>query len=398
MHLSVDVGGNRLPVLRAPNWAAGVAVVLVSYGVGRALYNPRAGLWIAALVASSAPMIDFSVIARGYMLGIFFVVSALWLAALAINGARIWPWPLFAVAGALAFWSVPTMAVGMATVGVWAGAVLVLRRRWGALGALVIASAAAGVIAYLLYRPTLDQQGWDVPNEVPRDASAIWLLAKATWGNWQRAVPWPVELLFAAAVLAGAVLHRRIARQPVPILAAVALVIGVALVTGVGAGQFPRFWLVCLPFFLISAGAGLELATRSIARRRRAPAVPVAVAAVLAGLVLAAGQGGAEEPPTGDNQISGYLKHDLQAGEVLAHPYTFAPAVDYYLLRDGFTLTTGSVTGPMRKTGRAIVVAPGHDELPALDAVRFGGGVPGRAELLRRFEAMSVWSVEVRDQ
>ena len=64
------------------------------------------------LAASSSAMIDFAVIARGFSIGLFFVFTALWMAALAVNGARLWPWPVFAAAGALLNWVVAREAQG----------------------------------------------------------------------------------------------------------------------------------------------------------------------------------------------------------------------------------------------------------------------------------------------
>jgi hypothetical protein len=392
MHESVRVLGNHLWSLRVPAFAAGVALVPVAYGAGRALYTPSAGLWAAALTASSAPMIDFAVIARGYAIGLFFVLLALWMAALAVNGARWWPWPVFAACGALAFWSVPTMGPGMAVVAAWAGATLLLARRIRTLAALVAASVAAGVIAYLLYRPTLGQPGWDVGKEAPRNAGAMWDLAKATWASWSRAIPGPVELVVAAAVGAGLALHRRVARGPVPILAAAALVLFASLVTGLGAGRFPRYWLAYLPFVLLTAGAGVAGVAAALPRPRFAPAVPVAVAAVLAALVLAAGQDGAEEPPAGDNEISAYLRGVTP--EVGADPM-FAAAVDYYLLRDRMPLSWGSVTPSMRIAHSMVVVVPGREQATAIYTARKLGSEPGQAQLLRAFDHTSVWRVEI---
>jgi hypothetical protein len=402
MHEAWQLLGNHLWSLRLPAFVFGCAIVPVGYLAGRALYGAHAGLWAAALLASSAPLIDFSVNARGYTPGIFFVLLALWCAALIAGGRRWWPWPIFVLACTLAFWSVPTMAVGLASVGVWAALVLAVRRDLPGLVLLGAGAAVAGLLAYLLYKPTFGQNGWEVGKEVARDWNSLRSLASLTWGNWNRATPWPLELLLGAVAVLGLLVHRWIGRQPVPLMAGVLLVLAASLATGVGTGRFPRYWLAYLPFVLISAAAGSAwVVERLLARRARrevlTAALPVAVAAVLGALVLIEGQGSSEAPPQSDNGLTTYFREELKPGEVAAEPRTFGPAIDYYLYRDGLPPTVGYTTPPMRTTGRAIVVVPGHDPLAAADTMRKLGAIVGSEppRLLRRFEYISVWDVPI---
>ena len=401
MHVSWVVLGNHLWSLRLPAFLAGCAIVPAAYLAVRTLYGAHAALWAAALTACSAPLVDFSVNARGYTLGILFVLLALWAAALMTDGHRLAPWPLFVVSCALAAWSVPTMGLGLAAVGVWAAAVLVLRRDARGLVALVSGAAVAGLITYLLYRPTFGQHGWVAGKTVPRDLGSLRALASATWDSWNRATPWPLQVVLGAAVVTGVAVHRRMGRQPVPVLAAALAVLVLSLLTGEGTGLFPRYWLAYLPFVLISAAAGFAWSVEALAARRRvalAPAfaVPVAAAVLLSVLVLAAGQAASEEPPVSDNAFSGYVRQ-AGFGEVAAEPHTYGPAVDYYLLRDHMTPTFGYLTPPMRQTGHAIVAIPGDDAVRAVDTMRALGAVPAPApaRLLRRFEYMSVWDVPI---
>jgi hypothetical protein len=401
MHEAWQRLGNHLWSLRLPAYAAGCAIVPVAYLAGRALYGAHAGLWAAALMGSSAPLIDFSVNARGYTLGILFVLLALWSAALITAGRRSWPWPVFVAGCALAVWSVPTMALGLVALGAWAAAVLALRRDGRGLAVLGAGAAFAAVIAYLLYRPTLGQHGWEAGKEVARDWASLRTLAAATWASWNRATPWPLQVALGAAVVAALMVHRRIGRQPVPVLAGVALSLAASLATGIGVGLFPRYWLAYLPFVLLTGAAGLAWGVDRAARRREAvarfaPALPVAVGGLLCVLVLVAGQGGSEEPPQSDNGLARYLRDELKPGEVAAEPRSFGPAVDYDLLRDGLRPTVGYTTPPMREFGHAVVIAPGHDPAAAVQTMRALGAVVTKPpRLLRRFEFISVWDVPV---
>jgi len=67
MHSTWRVFGDGLWVIRGPVFVAGSLVPLAAYAAVRRLRDSNAALWAAALTATSAPLIDFSVNARGYI-------------------------------------------------------------------------------------------------------------------------------------------------------------------------------------------------------------------------------------------------------------------------------------------------------------------------------------------
>lgn len=90
-------------MIRLPAFIAGVLVVPASYLAARVLYNKRAALLAAALVASSSYLVEYSANARGYsMICLFFML----LPALAAYIIRTWSpgvWLPFAVLSVMGF-------------------------------------------------------------------------------------------------------------------------------------------------------------------------------------------------------------------------------------------------------------------------------------------------------
>jgi hypothetical protein len=138
---------------RLPSWIAGCLTIPAAYWLGKAALDRRAGLWVAALVAVSPPLIHYSQEARAYALLVLLVtVSAAALVDAFPRGAempRAVRWSriaIFAATGILAvythlvgwLWLVPAMALGLAGLDRRGAA----PRLWLALGAALVAALA----------------------------------------------------------------------------------------------------------------------------------------------------------------------------------------------------------------------------------------------------------------
>lgn len=363
-HFSWRVLGDHVWVVRLPALLAGVALVPATYLAGRALYSRSAGLLAAAMVAGLTQLIDYSVDGRGYTLGVLLIVLSLWIAARLLERPRREDWAALIVLFALAVYTVPTMAYGVATVAAWMGGSALLRRDGRGVALLLLrltaALVVAGLLSLLLYSALLGQAGWTFVDPVRTAWQPLWFLAGKVWQSWMRATPHPLDWVLALAFLAGFALHRRIARQPLPIgLAGVAVVLLV-----VAAGQvspFRRTYLYLLPLATIQASAALAYAASRLAPRVRHPALAGAVAIVcaagaLAGLTLYAGPGGADQPPVTDNDMVGLLQRYTGPHEaVLLEQRHLAPPADYYLRRSRYR---PAGLPPHREPYRALVVVP----------------------------------------
>lgn len=413
------LGGDRW-MLRLPALLAGVAAPLAGYWAAREMFDRDAGLWTAALVATSEPLVDFSVNARGYTLAILFLLLALALGVRVVRTQSLWAVGGFAVCAVLAAWAVPTAAYGLAVVGAWMVAAVVIRptRDWRAIGRVVATLALPALVGYLLYRPLMHQYGWKqvTPihiggpevhiNRGGRIAGAgdpVWNLAKATWANWWRATPHPIDWLIPAAAVASAFVARRRPGEWMPLILAWALTLALLIVV-LPVSPFRRSWLALLPLLLVAAGAGLAAGARIAAERLpRARLAGTIAALVLTGglavAVLNAGQARSEEPPQSDNKLVSVLRQILRPGErVLYDEPAFGAQLDYYLGRAHYPVEEYRVPPADERDGRVVVIVTRDRPWDAVLVVkRLGGHPTGRfPRELRRLPYISIYAVQVK--
>jgi uncharacterized membrane protein len=355
-HFGIKGLGEAVWAVRLVAFAAGVAIVPAAYLAARRLYDETAGLWAAALTATFGPLVDYSVNGRGYTLGALFVVVALWLGARIVDGAT-WPtWAGFVLSCVAAVYTLPTMAIGIAAVGLWMACNSVRRPRRIVL--IAAAFVVAGLLTLLLYSAVLGQRGWTAVTPAPREWHAVKAIASAVFENWNRAAPHPLDWLVAAAFVAAFVAHRRIAKHPVPLAVTAVAVLIAALLLGPIA-PFVRSWLFLLPLYLIVAAGGAAWATRR-AGRAGPVAIPALAAVVLAVTMLHAGLGSSDVPPSSDNDIEALLKRYVPKDEnVLIDRYARAPIHYYYFERFGDHVgETGLIRSGDRAKGHIVVVVP----------------------------------------
>lgn len=360
VHFSWRAFGNHIWAIRLPALIPGVGLIPAAYLAARELYDERAGLWAAALVAGSGPLIEYSTNSRGYMLGVLLVVLSLWTGARAVDGAGAWSWAATGLLWTSAGYAVPTMAFGVLAVAAWMAATAIARRDPRTLLLLVLTGAAAGLLALALYSAVLGQTGWTSVQTAGRDLGRLRILATRVGEDWARTAVHPIDWVVAAAFLAALPLHRRIARHTLPIgVAATA-----ALVVVVAADQvapFGRTFLYLLPLCLIQAAGALSWASARAGAAPRRVGVATAVAAVAVAAILVAGelrvsQNGSETPPAAANDIVPVLRSHLRPREavILPDPAVSLPVL-YYFRRDN---VVPPVLPPSPRPYRALVVVP----------------------------------------
>jgi 4-amino-4-deoxy-L-arabinose transferase-like glycosyltransferase len=356
---SVKLFGGEPWAIRLPAFAAGVLLVPASYLAGRALHGPGPALVAAALVASLAELVVFSTNARGYTIVSLVFVLLVAVAARIKRGPSAGAWTAFALLAAVGAWTVPTALYPVGGVALWlaasAAAGDTASPRWRVVRDLALALAAAGIVTLVLYVPVL------VFGTGPRSLLAnryvvaappeefrrmVRELPALLWADWTLGVPAWGRLLVAAGVAAGVVLHRRVARDRVPLWAAV-LGWSAALLLLVRRDAGIRIWLFLLPLAALVAGAGVAAIAAPLLGRLRGPRRPVAAALLAAGLASglalhAARTDAVFEPALGDTStfrdgpvVTAYLASHLAPGDrVVAQIPTDAP-LEYYLRRAG---------------------------------------------------------------
>ena len=375
-HFSLGLFGHAVWVVRLVAFVAGVAIIPVSYLLARRLFDPVAGLWAAALTATAAPIVDYSVNGRGYTLGALFMLLSLWLGARLLERDSRREWAAFVLCCVLAVYTLPTMAIGIAIVALW----MLLKDRRIVLR-LGLALAATAALSLLLYAAVLGQTGWDAVTPLARDWSSVTGLAGDVFANWNRAAPHPLDWIIAAGFLASLFVDWRLAA------ASIAVLLGVILLGPIA--PFVRSWLFVLPLYLIQASAGLAWATK-----RAGVAAPALAAAVLAIALIATGLRSTDVPPVTDNDIVALIKkYTPPGGHILIDRYAAAPTHYYYYERFGDPgLETTSVRSGDRATRHMVVVVPRGT--PATETVYKAGGIAGGpARLLTRRKWIDIYDV-----
>ena len=275
-HFSWRAFGDHVWTVRLPAFAAGVALIPAAYLAARELYDRWAGIWAAALATGFSALIDYSVNGRGYTLGILLVVLSLWIAARLLRRPRRREWALLVVLWTLAVYTVPTMAFGVAAVAAWMVGTALLRHERRDVGLVVrlgVVLALAAGLSLLLYSGVLGQAGWTFVKPVPTDWTPLAHAASRVWRVWNHAQPHPLNWLVGAGFATALVLHRRIARHPVPIGVAALAALLVVIVAG-QVSPFERTFLYLLPLYLIQASGGLSYLFGPIAWPVACPVAP----------------------------------------------------------------------------------------------------------------------------
>src|SRR5262249_38761495 len=111
--------GNEPWALRLPAFLAGIILIALCYAVIRDMYGRAAGLFAAAMTASSSILIEYSTNARGYTVTAVLFLGMLWLAQFLLRTANPFAWVLFSILGALGLFTVPVMAYPIAAIVLW---------------------------------------------------------------------------------------------------------------------------------------------------------------------------------------------------------------------------------------------------------------------------------------
>lgn len=125
--------GDNEAALRLPSFIAGIATILLAYGVVRRVHSRTAGLVAAALVAFAPFHIYYSTFARYYALMMFFALLSLWFLYGILAQGRVRDWLGYTVAAFLALASHVCFGPALAMMNVLAAVYLLLQRSRGTL-------------------------------------------------------------------------------------------------------------------------------------------------------------------------------------------------------------------------------------------------------------------------
>jgi hypothetical protein len=289
VHLAARVGGASEFAVRAPALVAGVLLAPASAWMALRLFGARAAPFAAALVAAEPGLVEFSVQARGYTLLALFVVLATVALSYALEGDSRSAWVIYGLAMAGGLFAVPTAVMAFYAAGAWV--LLSPFRSRRVIVRFAIASAAAGVLALVLYAPTIACSG---PRSLVANPYVRVLqfpeVADRAARTWRTVVSHFAAPLSPAAVgafllcvAAGAVAGSRGRRPGARLLISLAAAL---LFVAVGQRMVPPARTLLLGFPYVAAVAAYGAVT---VLERVSPRPVVAAIAVVASVVVPAG-------------------------------------------------------------------------------------------------------------
>ncbi|HEX8430419.1 MAG TPA: glycosyltransferase family 39 protein [Longimicrobium sp.] len=414
VHLSWLVFGNQPWALRLAALIAGVMVVPAAYLAARMLYNRNAGLIAAGLAAGSSILIEYSTNARGYTLITLIFLLLLALAAHLMESPSRGGWLVYAVLGALGFWTIPVMLYPFGVVCLWVLITALLAepaRRRALIAGLFASVGVAVVLVLILYSPvfTVFGVGAVTGNEVV--ASKSWSFfargvpgaAGILWRQWHRDIPLVLGLLLAAGAIAGWVLNRRIGSARIaPALAAVGWIAPVLILQLVI--PEPRIWLFLLPLYFAMAGAGWMALLGRVVPAGRQPMVAAAVALGVTLLLCArvvASESVLRSTETGTlrdaNEIAAELRGRIAEGDRVVAVLPGSTPLAYYLIRHEVSPVILIADVARSRRLLAVVDTANGQTLPSvlastgLDAARLGA-----PRVIRRYVTATLYEVPLR--
>jgi len=380
VHLSYKLFGAGPASIRLPALLAGTLTIPASFAVARRIFDSRAALTAAALVAASPVLVDFSANARGYSLVVLFFVMALLLATWLEEEGGTAVWPLLAALFACSLWSVPTAAYSLAATLTWA--VLSAQRRTYVAKSAAATAIIGALLAAVLYLPAVVRGGLakitsnryvqPLPPAAWREkiVSELALSAQA-WSD-----DWSLVLYFVLAVglcgaFAGLAVDGRLRRLFIAAVVPTALLIAAQRVA-----PEPRVLQFLLPLALILTGAGVSLALKALERfGGRTPLAAFATFIVTSVAYTTWAQAGNLSDTCtlqrgrflDAEAIVDRLANELRAGDAIVTraPSVASGAVDYYLLLRGLPASyrrgLGGDAAVLAGVQRAFVVIVEHN-------------------------------------
>ena len=277
VHASTLAFGNQRWAVRLPAFLAGIGLIPATFAMVTRLRDRARGLFAAALVASSEPLIDYSTNARGYTL-VALITVLLVILALRIreSGGRAVDWLGFTILPALGFFAIPIMLYPFGGVGLWL--VLSSRRPRSVVGPsravrldrLLVSLIFAAALTVVLYLPALARMGmtavaansYVAPRPLGAVVAALPGSLAGAWLQWNRDIPRAVVTAFTlawAASLVRQVSARRGLDGPTGLLLMV-LVWGVLAALVQRVVPYDRVWLFAVPLYAACLAEGLSWA------------------------------------------------------------------------------------------------------------------------------------------
>jgi hypothetical protein len=268
-HIAYVFLGNKPWVLRLPALFAGVLIVPAAYLVIRIFYNKYAALMTSGIVASSAVLISYSTLSRGYTLLCLIFLLILALAKYLMQTRNQAAWLLFAVLSTLGFYTIPIMLYPFGIVVVWLSLAIMVKdtnlNRDYLIRNLFISLVITVILTLTLYAPVFTVSGLKalIANKWVASVSWQFFISKlfhqfsSAWLQWNDKIPSAAKFLLLIGFLMSLIIHKRLSTCRIPIILSVVIwCLPVLIIQRVI--PFTRVWLFLLPLYAGLACVGIS--------------------------------------------------------------------------------------------------------------------------------------------
>lgn len=349
----VTVLGNDPWVIRLPAFVAGVAMIPLTFSVGRRLFAAPAAYIGTALVSASGVLALYSTNARGYTM---ICVATLILADLLLrlrDRPSMMLWMATVVVTALGMWTVPVMLFPAGGLALWFALSALLddtsERRTDLLR-LGLAVVSTAIVTTLLYSPIIARDGLAALTGNSFVTASRWVIffrqlsssIDEVLGGWALGFPLVISLVLGACAVVGLVRERRTSGLRVSTAGSMYVWCAFMLLVTHRA-PFPRVWLFLVaPLALVAAHGITQLLSSLTATRERlvpkADEGSVVLALALSAVVILS-RGVVTSRDTGTlrdaEQIANAFSSRLRPGDRVIAPVPSNAPLAYYFVREG---------------------------------------------------------------
>ena len=269
MKLTTGLLGNHVWTLRLPTIIAGVFMVPAAYFFAKRFYSKETAILSSILVAVFPTLVQYSVLARGYVIIGLITLLLFTLADYVRVQKNRFAWSLIVILSALGFYTIPIMLFPFGALYIWLFASCLLEdtrsydSKWDFLKYWLGSGIGAALITIILYTPIIIYNydrffgnGFIAPLEWVIFPITIWTRLRNTWSEWTASIPLWMTLLGVLGFLVSLVFHKRFSRQKFPPQIAFIIWI-VTLLLVKRPDMLPRFWLFLTAPLLIWSAAGI---------------------------------------------------------------------------------------------------------------------------------------------
>jgi hypothetical protein len=416
MRCSYLLFGNHPWAFRQPVFWAGLCLVPATYLAGRSLYSRESGLLAAGFVASSSYLIEYSTNARGHILTCLDFILLIPVVLYAFRKHNAAAWSLVIILGALGFYTVPLMLYPFGGMVVWLLLSIMTEENTAeklrSMKEVVITVSLAAFATLELYAPVFAISGpaallankLDIPKPLPIFFKAFpGSVVLLTWYRWNTDVPKWLSIALAAGFVLALVFTRRLSKQRIPLVIAVA---SWSLVFLVLHRVIPpaRVWLFALPLYFIVACAGCTWVCMAIFERlhigRALVGRTIAILAIVVCLFLGirerrSGSVYLHNEGRGMEEIATFLNGQLKPGDSVVAVVPSDTLMFYHFQQHKVPISYLNAPGGNRVF--VVVDEQKGDTLPAVLEIAKRSYLEDQpAKLVARYETACLYEISVR--